>query len=368
MKFIASKEKLLESINIVQKAVAAKSANPLLEGILIEAGEDGIKLTGNDLDIAIESRAEAEVSDGGSIVVDSKLFGEIVRRVTDSEDILISIEKNNIVVIDSDLSHFELKGINPEGFPLIPQIEKQKTLKIKQSILRDMVRQTIFSVCSDEFRPILTGSLFEYEKKVLTVVALDGNRVAIRRKQIEFEGEEFSVVIPSKTLNEIIKILQPVDDEISVYCSRNQIMFEAERFKIVSKLLEGEYFKYKYLLNKEYETMITVNTKKILQSIDRAYLISVEERDKIYPVRLSINDEKIVITSNTPIGSLKDEIEIKMTGNGMNIGYNPRYLIEALRVIDDENVNIYFASNPGPCSILPVSGEEFVYIVMSLRG
>ncbi len=132
-----------------------------------------------------------------------------------------------------------------------------------------MVRQTIFSVCSDEFRPILTGSLFEYEKKVLTVVALDGNRVAIRRKQIEFEGEEFSVVIPSKTLNEIIKILQPVDDEISVYCSRNQIMFEAERFKIVSKLLEGEYFKYKYLLNKEYETMITVNTKKLLQEVEK---------------------------------------------------------------------------------------------------
>lgn len=368
MKFTCVRDDILTGVNTVQKAVSDRSTNALLEGILIEAGETRVKLTGNDLEIAIEYEMDAEIAQSGAIVVNSRLFGEIVRKIPDSEEVLIFIDKNNLVVIDCELSHFEMKGLNPEGFPRIPEIEKQKTLMIEQSKLKEMVRQTIFSVCQDEYRPVLTGALFEYEGKDLTIVALDGNRVAVRKSTLDFEGDSFSVVVPAKTLNEIVKILQPVNDDIGIFCSKNQILFEAENFRVVSKLIEGEYFKYRYLLGKEYGTKITVNTRKLLQSVERAYLISSDDRDKTYPVRLAITNQKMVVAANTPTGALRDEIEIESAGSAMNISYNPRYLLEALRVIDDENVGIEFVSNPGPCSILPLNGDSFVYIIMSLRG
>jgi DNA polymerase III subunit beta len=364
MKVICSRENLIDGINTVQKAVSTKTTLPILEGILVEA-EEKFKLTGNDLEIGIESIIDADIRTKGSIVLNSRMFGDIIRRLPDSE-VLIEVKQDNLVIIECENSHFELKGISAAGFPAIPNIKKENALKINQKVIRDMIKQTIIAVSYDENRPILTGSLIEYKNNFLSIVSIDGYRLALRKNEIQNNELEFSVVIPGKTLNEIVKILQPVDKEIIIYNSDNQIMFDIGNCRVVSRLLEGEYLNYKGIIPQDFETKIKVNTKEMLSSIERASLLTMEE--KKYPVKLSINDDNIVITSNTEIGAVREELRVEMEGNKLDIGFNPRYFIEALKVVEDEVINILFTSNIGPCTLNPIDNEKFCYLILPLRS
>lgn len=363
MKIICSKENLIEGINIVQKAVSAKTTLPILEGILIEA-TDNLKLTGNDLEIGIECFIEADIKETGSIVINSKMFGDVIRRMPDSE-MLIEVKDNNLVIIECENSHFELKGLKPEGFPAIPDIKKEKSFKSTQKLIRDMIKQTIFAVSIDENRPILTGSLIEFKNNSLTFVSIDGFRLALRKTSIENENVDFSLIVPGKTLSEIVKILQTVDDEISIYASNNQVLFDMGNCKVVSRLLEGEYLNYKSIIPQDSETKIKINTKDFQSSIERASLITME--DKRYPIKFSISDDKIVISSNTDLGAVREELRIEMNGNKMDIGFNPRYFIDALKIIDEEAIELYFSSNVGPCTIRPCSSDSFAYMILPIR-
>lgn len=363
MRIVCSKESLIEGINIVQKAVSSKTTLPILEGILLEAKEE-FKMTGNDLEIGIECFVEADIQEKGSIVLNSKMFGDIIRRLPDSE-ILIQVKENNIVIIECENSHFEVKGLQSSGYPALPEIKKENVFSIKQGIIRDMIKQTIFAVSTDENRPILTGSLIECKEKELVVVSIDGFRMASRKSIIENDIPDFSVVVPGKTLNEIMKILQPIDEEISIYNSGNQILFDTGKCKIVSRLLEGEYLNYKGIIPKEHETKIRINTKDLMSSIERASLITSEE--KKYPVKFNVNDEKMIISSNTDIGAVREEIRVDMTGEKLEIGFNPRYFIEALKVIEDEKIEIYFTSSVGPCTIRAIEKDTYAYMVLPVR-
>lgn len=363
MKVICSKEHLIEGINIVQKAVSTKSTLAILEGILLEANEQ-FKLTGNDLELGIECYVEADIKNTGSIVLNSKMFGDIVRRLPDSE-VLIEVLPNNSVIIECENSHFELKGIPSDSYPALPSIKKENAFIIKQKIAREMIRQTIFAVSIDENRPILTGSLLECKDNNVTIVSIDGYRLALRRSKIEDENQNFNVVIPGKTLNEIVKILQPVDDSISIYSSQNQILFDMGNCKVVSRLLEGEYLNYNSIIPQEFETKIRVKTKELLSSIERASLITAEE--KKYPVKFNISDDKLIISSNTEIGAVREEVRVDTTGNKLDIGFNPRYFIEALKVIDDEEIDIHFTSSIGPCTIRPIENNDYAYMILPVR-
>lgn len=364
MKIICSKENLIEGINIVQKAVSSKTTLPILEGILLEAGEV-FKLTGNDLEIGIECIVEADIKRQGSVVLNSRMFGEIVRRLPDSE-VMLEVKENNSVIIDCEDSFFEIKGLSSSGFPALPSIEKEDGLKISQKLIRDMIKQTIFAVSADENRPILTGSLIECKNGAITFVSIDGFRLALRKSNFENEVTQKSVVVPGKTLNEISKIIQPVDDEMTIYSTNNQILFDLGNCKVVSRLLEGEYLNYKGILPQDFETKIKVNTKELLASFERASLIITAE-ERRYPVKINVNDEKLVITSNSELGNVREELKIEMEGNNIDIAFNPRYFIEALRVIDDEKINIHFTSSIGPCTIKPVNDENFAYLVLPIR-
>lgn len=366
MKFTSNKKDLVEAVNKVQKAVSTKSTLPILEGIYIEAGEK-LKLTGNDLELGIESYANAIIEDTGSIVINSRIFGDIIRRLPDS-NITVYTKENNIVIIECENSHFEVKGISGDSYPILPEIDKINAFTIGQKIIRDMIRQTIFAVGVEEFRPILKGSLLEYKDNELTIVSIDGYRVAIRKSKANSNSRDMRVVVPAKTLNEIMKILQSDgDEEISVYCSNNQIMFDSGDFRVVSRLIEGEYMNYKNFIPDEYETKITVVTKDLLASIERAYLIIAYEKDKHYPIKLNIENDKIVIVSNSETGNVRDEINIEMTGKKIEIGFNPVFFIDALRAIDDEAINIYFTSNIGPCTIRPLEGDSYIYMILPQR-
>jgi len=364
MKIICSQENLLEGINIVQKAVSTKTTLPILEGILLEA-DDKLKMTGNDLEIGIECYVDADVKRKGSIVLNAKMFGDIVRRLPDSE-VLMEVKDNNSVMIECENSLFEIKGIAPEGFPGIPSIEKVNGIQMSQKIIKDMIKQTIFAVSVDENRPVLTGSLFEYKSGKLSIVSIDGYRLALRTLTPETAVENRSFVIPGKTLNEISKIIQPVEEIISIYAAGNQILFDMGKCIMVSRLLEGEYLNYMGIIPKEHETVVTVNVKELLACFERASLVITNE-ERRYPVKLDISDDMMVITSNTEIGNAREEIRLEMEGKKIEISFNPRYFIEALRVIENEIVKIYFTSSIGPCTIRPLQDDSFAYMVLPIR-
>ncbi len=363
MKVTCSKFNLVNGINTVQKAVSSRSTLPILEGILLEAGEN-IKLTGNDLEIGIECLVEGKVHEEGAVVINSRMFGEIARKLPDSE-VLIETTENNTVVIECDKSHFEIKGLSASGFPAIPEIEKKNSLKTTQQAVKDMIRQTIFAVSSEESRTVLTGSYISCKDGELTFVSIDGYRLALRKRKVGQENQGFSAIVPGKTLNEISKILESSDEELNIYGSSNQIMFEMKNCKVVSRLLEGEYLNYNSMFLKDHDAKVRVRTQDLLSCMERASLISVEEKN--VPVILTIGGDKMVVSSNTSIGKVREEIDVEHEGKDMTIGFNPRYYIEALRVIDDEYVDILFSSEIGPCMIRPTEGESFTYLNMPVR-
>ena len=363
MKVICQKEQLLEGINTVQRAVSTKTNYSILEGILLECTEN-FKLTGNDLEIGIEYIVDADVLNTGSVVINSKMFGDIIRKLPDSE-ILIELKSNNILVIECEKSYFELNGILPEGYPQIPNVTKENIFTISQKILREMIRQTIFAVGMDENRPVLMGSLIECNNEKINMVSIDGFRIALRTEKNSQNKSNFSVVIPGKTLNEMVKILQPVDEEVQIYISNTQILFEFKNCKLTSRLLSGDYLNYQNILPQNFEVVLKIDKRDFLSSLERAVLIATDE--KKCPVVFKIFKEKMIISSNTTAGTIRDEVSIENNSGELEIGFNPKYFIEALKVIDDEKIQINFTSTVGPCVITPVESEAYKYMILPVR-
>lgn len=363
MKVICSKENLIEGISIVQKAVSSKTTLPILEGILLECN-DAFKLTGNDLEIGIECFIEADIQKKGSVVINSKMLGDIIRRLPDAE-VLIELKDNNLIIIECENSHFEIKGLSPAGYPALPSIKKENALIVSQKLIRDMIRQTVFAVSIDENRPILTGSLIEYKDNELVIVSIDGFRMALRKNPINIDAQDFSVVVPGKTLNEIVKILQPIDEDITIYNSNNQILFDIGKCKVVSRLLEGKFLNYNSLINKDFETKVRVCTKEFLSSMERASLIAMNERNN--PIKIKIGEDKITITSHTEVGAAREEVRVNVEGKELEIGYNPTYMIEALKAIEDEFIDVYFITSNAPCTIRPIENDKYAYLIQAIR-
>jgi len=362
MKFTCSKHDLIEATNTVQKAVMAKATLPILEGIYIEAKED-VKLVGNCFDLGIECTVQANVTEPGSIVLNSRMFGDIVRRLPDSE-VFIQVNDNYVVVIECDNVYFEIKGLSSDGYPMLTEVEEDKKISVSQATFRELIRKTIYAISTDENRKILTGSLLEAINGDFYMVALDGFRLAVAKTIIK-EDVSFKAVIPGKNLNEIQKILEQSEDPVKITLSKNQALFEINHCKIISKLLDGEYMNYRSFIPEQFETVVEVNVRSLTESIERASLITND--DKRYPVKIVINDDKMVITSSAEIGISKEEIEVETNGNNIKIGFNPRFLLDSLKVIEDEKAVISFSSSIGPSVIKPVDGDKFIFMVLPVR-
>ena len=364
MKLVCSRDALTEGINTVQKAVSSRSTLPVLEGILIEC-ESGIKLTGNDLEMGIEYYISGDVLRKGSVVINSKMFGEIVRRLPNAE-VSIEANENNTVIIDCEASHFEINGLKGEGFPALPVIKKENAFSISQKMLRDMIRQTLFAVSPDDNRPILTGTLIEIVGGQMTLVSCDSYRVALRKSSIDNKDFTLNIVVPGKTLNEVGKILQPSEEKVEIYSTKNQIQFDMGNYKLVSRLLEGEYFRYRSFIPEEYGTTLTIDRPVLLAAIERASLVIVTD-ERRYPLNFDINGEKMRIHTSTNIGNSNEQLKVETSGNSLEIRFNPRYFMEALRAIEDEKVEISFTNDVGPCVIKPLEGDEYIYLIVPLR-
>lgn len=362
MKVIVLKQNLMDAINIVQKAVMPKSPQPILEGIFVEAKED-FKLTGNCFDLSIVYTVEADIKEQGSVVINSRIFGEIVRRLPDAP-VSIEVSDSNIVKIECLNSYFEIKGMDSSTYPLPPERKDDITFTMQQSSLKDLIRQTIFSVGSDENRKVMTGALLEVDKGDITIVALDGFRMAVCHTIIK-DDISFKVVIPGKNMNEILRILETTDEPVQISLSGNLVSFVFKNCRIISSVLDGEFMNYKSYIPSQFETVIKVNTQELIESLERASLITSD--DKRYPVKLDIGDDTLTIHSAAEIGLSKEQISIENNGSSMRIGFNPHYLIDALKVIPDETVKISFNSSIGPCIITAVDQENYLYLVLPVR-
>lgn len=362
MKAIILKQNLQEAINIVQKAILPKATLPILEGVFIEADEK-LKLVGNNFDLSIEYNISADIMEKGSIVVNSRIFGDIIRKLPDAP-VLIEVFEGNKVRIECLNSYFEIKGMESDSYPLPPLVEKEISFEISQGALKELIRQTIFAVGTDENRKIMTGCLIEVENGEIRVVALDGFRMAVSNLIIK-EDIIFKVVVPGKNMNEILRILETSDDPVTVALSGNLISFIFEECRISSSVLDGEFMNYRNYIPSQFETVITVNTKDLAESLERASLITSD--DKRYPVKFNINDEEMVVSSTADIGMSKEQVKIENTGLPLQIGFNPRYFLDALKVISDENVKISFTSSIGPCIMTAVDHDRYLYLILPVR-
>ena len=364
MKLICSKSNLLHGVNIVSKAVPTRTTMAILECILIDASANEIKLTANDMELGIETKIEGEIAERGIIALDAKIFSEIVRKLPDS-DVVIETDSNFKTTITCEKSKFNIVGKSGDDFSYIPFIERNECISISQFTLKEVIRQTIFSIADNDNNKLMTGELFEIEENQLKVVSLDGHRISIRNIELKNNYDHKKVVVPGKTLQEVSKILPgSAEEEVNIFLSENHIVFEFDDTTVVSRLIEGEYFKIEQMLSSDYDTKVKINKRELLDCIDRATLL-VKEGDK-KPIIMNITDGNMELKINSFIGSMNEDIDIAKEGKDILIGFNPKFFIDALRVIDEEEVSLYMVNPKAPCFIKDDEGK-FIYLILPVN-
>ena len=364
MKLICSKSNLLHGVNIVSKAVPTRTTMAILECILIDASANEIKLTANDMELGIETKIEGEIAERGVIALDAKIFSEIVRKLPDS-DVTIETDASFKTTITCEKAKFNIVGKSGDDFSYIPYIERNEPIVMSQFTLKEVIRQTIFSIADNDNNKLMTGELFEIEENDLKVVSLDGHRISIRNIELKNNYSHKKVVVPGKTLQEVSKILPgSAEDEVSIFLTDNHIVFEFENTTVVCRLIEGEYFKIEQMLSSDYETKVKINKRELLDCIDRATLL-VKEGDK-KPIIMNITDGTMELKINSFIGSMNEDIDIAKEGKDILIGFNPKFFIDALRVIDEEEVTLYMVNPKAPCFIKDDEGT-FIYLILPVN-
>ena len=368
MNFVCERETILKAINSVINGVASKTTMPILEGILIQTNDNEVKFTSYDLEIGIEYIIESKVEEQGSIVVNATMFSEIIRKLP-NKDIRISINSNNLLEIECEGSLYKSATMNPDEFPELPKISVENSIEIEQTVLKNMIRKTIFAVSTEENRPIFTGCLFEIENQKLNVVAVDGYRLAVKSSKLNSVHNNFSSVIPGKTLNEVNKIMLDSFDTVKIGIAKNQALFEMENCKIVTRLLDGEFLKYQNAIPTNWETRIKVNKNEIQNCFERIMLISASsiEKEKKYPVKINIELGKVTISCANQNGDAKEELSPETEGKDLEIGFNPKFFLDALKAIDDEEVYMEFGTNRSPCIIKSVEDGDYTYMILPIK-
>ena len=364
MKIICSKSNLVKGVSTVAKAVPSKTTMPILECILIDATTDVIKLTANDMELGIQTEVDGDIREHGMIAIDAKIFSEIVRKHPDN-DVVIETNSNLQTTIVCEKAKFDISGKPGEEFSYLPVIEKEDSIEISQFTLKEVIRQTIFSIADTESNKLMTGELFEIKNNMLRVVSLDGHRISIRKIELKDNVRDKKLVVPGKTLIEVSKILSgEVESMVSISYTSNHIVFEFDNTIVVSRLIEGEYFRIDQMLSSDYDTKVRINKKELLSCIDRATLL-IKEGDK-KPIIINIGDEVMELKIKSQIGSMNEEIVINKEGKDLLIGFNPKFLIDALRVIDDEEVTLYLMNAKAPCFIKD-ENESYIYLILPVN-
>lgn len=361
---MTNKTDFLTGINIALRAVPQKTTMPILQCIVLEAKDGVLKLISNNMDLGIETVVNAEVKEEGSIALDAKLFSEIVRKLPDNI-VTIKTDENYNAEITCERSKFKIAGQSTAEFSFLPEYEKGTPLVLDQFTLKEVIRQTVFAISDIETNKLMTGEQFFIHDRECKITALDGHRIAIRKIELSEVFADTNVVVPGKTLQEISKILMgDVEDKVSIYFLENHILFEFDHTIVLSRLIEGDYYKIDQMLSSDYETKVTISNKELIASIDRGTLL-IRESDK-KPVIIQITDEKLEIQIQSSMGSMNDEIAIEKEGKDLIIGFNPRLLLDALKVIEDEQIDVYLINSKSPCFIRNEE-QSYIYLILPIN-
>lgn len=366
MKFTINKQKLYESVSIVQRAISTRAISKELEGVLISVEDNRLKLTGTDAEIiSIETYKECNSIENGKTLVNAKLFGDIIRMLPNDE---ISIEvKGDRMYIECLNSNFELLTLNYEDYPTLPELKLEHSIKIEPEVLRQGIRQTTFAVSLDYNRRALTGVLLEVEEDEIRFVALDGYRLSVFRNKLETPAEEkYTAIVPAKALDELSRIVRDDDEkEIEISFSRNNISFKLENTVFYSQLIDGQFFNYRDIIKENHESVIKVNRQGFQQSLERAELLAKEEKANL--VKLEFSDETARILSNTELGSVEEAVDCYIDGIDQKIAFNSRYLLEGIKNMDDIEINLFLLDEVNPMIIRGIDNEDYLYLVLPVR-
>lgn len=364
MKFVCSKSNLLTGVQTVSKAVPSKTTMSILECILIDTTKGNITLTANDMELGIETIIEGDIVEKGIVALDAKIFLDIVRKLPDSY-ITVEVDNSYKTIITCEKAKFTIIGKSGEDFSYLPQIDRIDSIILSQYTLKEVIRQTIFSIADNDNNKMMSGELFEISENELKVVSLDGHRISIRKIELNDIYSRKKVIVPGKTLNEISKILSgDADKDVTMSFTSKHVVFEFDNTTVVSRLIEGEYFKIDQMLSSDYETKVKINKKEFLDCIDRATLL-VKEGDK-KPIIINITDGNMELKINSTVGSMNENIDIAKSGKDLMIGFNPKFLIDALKVIDDEEIDIYLVNPKAPCFIRDAA-EKYIYLILPVN-
>ncbi|MEG2192493.1 MAG: DNA polymerase III subunit beta [Oscillospiraceae bacterium] len=363
MKIVCNKNILNEAIQTVSRAVAAKSNLASIEGILFIAENNTLTLTGYDFEMGIKTTFECEVLKDGDVVLSSQLLGNIVRKAN-SETISIECDDKMNCIIKSGITEFNIKGIDSTDYPDFPSPSQDTSVSIENELFGEMVDYVIYAVSQDEKRPAHTGILIKLENKKLTMVALDGYRLAVCERVVDFEGN-FSMIVPAKAMNEVRKIIGEKDGKLTIYSNRRYILFKASEFIVLSRLLEGDFLDYKKAIPQNFVVAATVKTKSFIDVIERVSLIITERLKN--PLKLEIGENNIVVKCTTELGTVYDELDATVDGEELEIGFNNRYVLDALKASKKEELVFEFSGSLSPCVIHPKDSDDFTYLVLPVR-
>ncbi len=347
----------------VQRAVSSKSSVPALEGILIKTQENEITLCGYDLELGMTTKIEASVEEKGSVILSARLFGDIVRRLP-ADMVSVSVDPKNITTIKSGPAEFSIVGIPAEEYPELPTITGETSIKIAHNVLKSMIRQTIFAVAESDAKPVHTGTLFELGKNKIRLISVDGYRLALREETAKCE-EEITFVVPGKTLSEVLKLLEDDDTELEILIGRRHILFQIGSYCVISRLLEGEFLDYKAAIPASSTSEVIVSTRSFINSVERVSLL-ITDRLKS-PVRCQFEDNEIRVSCSTAIGRANDQLDANITGSNVEMGFNNRYLLDALRNTEGDEVKIQLNGALSPMKVLPREGDAFLFLVLPVR-
>ena len=364
MKFVCQKEDLMQGLSVASKASATRSPQAVLECVSIAADFSGVRLQCTDLQMGIETAVPAMVAEEGRVLLNARLLNEIVRKLPDGE-VTLSVSASNRATISAAGSKTTLQGMSAQDFPQLPAVPEDDPIELPQVLLRDMIRETGFAVAADDARPILMGIYLEVEDDVLTLVALDGFRLARRRGKLLASAGKVSAVVSGHYFIEAGKILGDDDAPVTLALSKTHLLLRAKGFTVIIRLLEGEYIKYRQLLPPGYAISTRVSRGELADCIDRASLMAREGKNNL--LRFSIRQDKLSITSTSEMGDVYEEMDVETTGSDIDIAFNVRYITDAVKSIDEEQFLIKLNSNISPCVLVPTEGEDFLYLVLPVR-
>lgn len=363
MKFTVNKSDITEAVSNIQRAVSIKTSIPALEGILLSATETGLELCAYDLELGITTVIPAFVMEPGKAVLSAKLFSDIVRR-TPAETVTVSVDEKNMATLESGYSRFSIIGIPAEEFPELPKLSDSTQISLPGALLKSMIRQTLFAIAESDAKPIHQGSLFSLENGILDVVSVDGYRLAVRREPVDF-SEDLSFVVPGKTLSELLKLIKDSEEPVEISAGRRHILFKIDNYTVISSLLEGEFLNYKAAIPPESQTEVVLKTREAIDSVERVSLL-ITDRLKS-PIRCLFDNNEVKLNCTTSMGRASDQLDVEMTGQSVEIGFNNRYLLEALRNTECDEVKVQLGGPLSPMKVVPKEGDSFLFLVLPVR-